>query len=331
VFVSEEGRRQRAGLLANRDGMHRMRHRAFMEQYPPGSVFKVMMAIAALEEGVINPSDTEFCPGHFSLGGARWRCWKRGGHGSVAVIDSLAYSCDVFFYNVGLELGIDRIHDWGTRMGLGGPTGLDLPGEVVGVLPTPEWKMENYTHLNIYDRQWQKGDTVNLAIGQGMCSLTPMQTTVMMACMVNGGRRITPYINAERPTPVSDPFISPAALEIVQAGMLKCVTKHDYPSGTGRRADIEGYAILGKTGTAQTVPLSWVEGMSDEEIPYNLRDHAWFVAGVLDRDPPIAITVLYERGQHGSSAAAPLARDVILAFYEGQTLDSPLQVARGND
>lgn len=212
-------------------------------------------------------------------------------------------------------------------MGLGEWTGIDLPREEAGVLPWPEWKEAHSKAESPYDRRWQKGDTVNLAIGQGDCRLTPLQTAVLMAAIVNGGRRVRPYIDAEHEPEVSEPLFSPETLAIVREGMRKCVTKHDYPSGTGRRADIEGMHVLGKTGTSQTVPASWYKDMEEIEIPYHWRDHAWFVAGVLDREPRIAVSVLFERGLHGSSGASPLAREVIEYFYENRA-EHILKVAR---
>lgn len=312
-----------AALLSNKDHLKRMRHRAFQEHYAPGSVFKVMMATAALEEGVITRDTTFFCPGHFSLGNTTWRCWKRGGHGNIAVVDALAYSCDVFFYNVGLELGVERIDAWAEKMGLGTTTGIDLPREDKGLVPSPAWKNVEYAHLNPWDRAWQPGETVNLSIGQGQCALTPLQTAVMMSCIVNGGKRVRPYLDMDLSPQLSEPFISPETIATVREGMRKCVAKHDFPSGTGRRADIEGLFVIGKTGTAQVVSRSAYAGYDDElDIPYNLRDHAWFVAGVLDAEPPIAVAVLFEHGLHGSSGAAPMAGEIIDFFYNKRVTDS---------
>ena len=314
-----DGISPRERVLNNLDKLKRMRHRAFQEQYPPGSIFKVMMAVAGLEEGVINEHTTFYCPGRFSLGNTRWYCWQHGGHGNIAVVNALAYSCDVFFYNVGLELGVNRIKQWGGRMGLGIQTGLDLPGEIEACVPTPEWKEAARSDLGIWDRQWQKGDTVNLAIGQGYCTLTPLQCAVMMAVIVNGGYRVTPFLNRAVQPQLEDLHISPETMRIVREGMRKCITKHDYPSGTGWRADIPGMHVLGKTGSAQIVPRARYAGMKEKDIPYGWRDHAWFIAGVLDREPRIAVCVLFEHGLHGGSGASPLARELLEFFYERHT------------
>ncbi len=320
VFVgaSEKNQiRQVRDLLTNADGLKRMRHRAIQERYPPGSVFKVMMAVAALEEGLISSSSTHSCGGRFSLGRTSWQCWQRGGHGSLDIVDALAFSCNVYFYHTGLALGIENINKWSALMGLGVTTGIDLPGEIPGLIPSPEWKDEYYAEvMNRWDRQWHRGDTVNLSIGQGHCSVTPLQTAVMMASIINGGRRVTPYINLHHGPRVSEPFISEETLEIVQKGMRKSVTKQDFPSGTGRLAHIEGMNIIGKTGTAQVVSLSTLERFETEDgVPGNIPNHAWFIAGVMDEDPPLAISILVEHGLRGSTGAAPLARDLIEFFY----------------
>jgi penicillin-binding protein 2 len=287
-----------------------------------------MMAVAALEEGVITRDTRSWnCDGMFWLGKTSWRCHHV--HGSVNVVEALTVSCDEFFYNVGLKLGVERIHEWGTKMGLGQVTGIDLPGEVPAILPTPEWKREHYAefapedpgYLSPYDRAWTKGDTVNLSIGQGYCSLTPLQLAVMTACMVNGGRRVRPYINSALGPELSEPFISAETLETVREGMRLCVEKMDYPRGTGRRAYIEGLETIGKTGTAQIVPREVYAGLEDEEIPYRYRDHAWFVAGVLNMEPRIAMCVLFEHGLHGSTGAAPLAHEALEYIYRDQLDD----------
>ena len=322
LFVEKQGARPdmtglspRARLLRDRR-LRPMRHRAYQEHYPPGSVFKVAMAVAALEEGVITPKTTFVCPGHFYLGRSRWGCWRPNGHGAVNVVQALTVSCDVFFYNVGRNLGIDRIKYWSSKLGLGEMTGIDLPGEVSGLVPSPEWKetAPEFAHLDRWNRRWQAGETINVAIGQGHCALTPVQLAVMTAAIVNGGRRVTPYVNLDKPPEISEPLIQERTLEVVREGMRQCIVKQDYPSGTGRLAHIEGMDVIGKTGTAQIVSESFSE--KDEHlIPYFKRAHAWFVAGVLDREPRIAVCVLYEHGLHGSRGAAPLAKELIEFFY----------------
>lgn len=327
VFVTYGRDRERSEALSARPNP--MRNRCFQEMYAPGSVFKVMLATAALEEGVIDEKTTFFCPGHFQINGAgrAWHCWRRSGHGSVSVVDALAFSCDVFFYNVGLRLGIDKISEWSKRMGLNAKTGIDLPQEVEGLIPSQAWKEELLRPLHPQEPwawKWYPGDTVNVAIGQGEAATTPLQNAVMMAVIVNGGYRVRPYLNRDIGPALSERVVSEKTIEIVRAGMRKCVEKGPpAPSGTGHAAHIPDMTVIGKTGSAQIVGLEQHEDYeSEKDIPYALRDHAWFVSGVLDRDPRIAICVLVEHGHHGSSAAAPLAKRVIEYFYSSRAVPS---------
>ena len=312
-----------------------MTNRCYRETYAPGSVFKVMLAIAALEEGVINENTQFFCPGFYQLQGVerKWRCWNHSGHGTVSIVDALAFSCDVFFYNVGVRLGVDRIKKWSEKIGLGAKTGIDLPQEVEGLIPSREWKEAEQKKLfpeKPWEWKWYPGNTVNLSIGQGEAAVTPLQNAIMVAAVVNGGRRVRPFINMEMVPQISEPFISENTLRIVRAGMQKCVEKTSPPpTGTGKEAKVPGITVLGKTGSAQMVSIDqYKEFKNEEDIPYNLRDHAWFVCGVIDRDPPIAVAILVEHGHHGSSAAAPLAKKVIERFYL-QRPPATINLARG--
>ncbi|GMV92026.1 MAG: penicillin-binding protein 2 [Candidatus Hydrogenedentota bacterium] len=318
--------------------------RAYQFQYPPGSVFKVLLAIAALEEGVITENTTYGCSGLFHLPGVKrpWRCWrlKYGGHGGVNVVDALAYSCDVFFYNVGRDLGPEKIKEWSSRLGLGVRTGIDLPQEVTGLIPDPEWKKQQQLaagKTESWDLKWYPGETVNMSIGQGAVATTPLQSAVLMAAVLNGGRRVTPHLNLDLGPRVTEPFISEETLRIVQAGMRKCVERdRPAPTGTGKEAKIEGLDVLGKTGTAQVAGLHHVKHYDNEDdIPYELRDHALFVAGVTDRLPRLAVSIIIEHGLHGSSAAAPVARELFEYFYQNRgpgplyaQTQRPLSIAR---
>ncbi len=306
-------------------------NRAMRENYPPGSVFKVMMAAAALEEGIIDENTRFYCPGFFQINGKgrRFHCWKHAGHGNIRVVDALAFSCDVFFYNVGLALGIDKLSAWAHKMGLGQKTGIDLPGEITGLIPTREWKARLRADEPVWERNWYPGDTVNVSIGQGSVSATPLQAAVMMACVTNGGWRVRPFLNQDRGPKLSERILSDRTLDIITRGMRKCVEKDDRaPTGTGKAAKIEGMAILGKTGSAQIMSLDeHKQYATEEDIPKYKRDHAWFVAGVIDREPRIALCILVEHGHHGSSSAAPLAKKVIRAFY-GETGVPAMTTAR---
>ncbi len=317
-------------VLYNRDGLKRGRHRAYEERYFPGSVFKIVVAAAALEEGIIDKNFTVTCNGKFTRLGPTWYCWRHWGHGRVNVVDALAYSCDVFFYEVGLMLGPERIKEWATKLGMGLRTGIDLPGEDTGLVPWPEWKFNapGYAHLSRWDRKWQKGDTVNLSIGQGDCKITPLQLAVTGAAIINGGRIVRPFLNRERPISISEPVLSPHTLAIIQEGMRACVERrkarpratpddrHPSFTGTGRIVHIDGLDIIGKTGSAQVVPRSFTEGQKDEEIKYEWRDNAWFVAGVLNRSPRLVVSVCVPHGLHGATGAGPLAREIIRFYYE---------------
>lgn len=318
VFATKTPDQHRLIDAVLRDPKKPMVNRAFQVHYPPGSTFKVLLAIAALEENAINEHTTYGCGGSYTHGGHTWRCWRRGGHGGVAVVDALAYSCDVFFYNVGLRTGAEKIKKWSSLLGLGEKTGIDLPREVPGNIPSLEWKIafaKARKSKNPDDYRWYPGDTINMSIGQGMVDATALQNAVLMAAVVNGGKRVRPYVNLELGPRVSPPLISENTLRIVREGMLKCVEKKTPPSGTGREARIEGLEMYGKTGTAQVAHLSQLKGRKEREIPYELRDHALFIAGVSNMQPRIAVSVIVEHGLHGSTTAAPVAKKVFEYFY----------------
>jgi len=328
VFVGGSRALERAQLLKSPKPSP-MSPRAYREQYPPGSVFKVLLAAAALEEGIVNEHTTFYCPGSFRINGTGrpWHCHKRSGHGSVNIYDALAYSCDCYFYNVGLKLGVDKIAEWSNRMALGVHTGIDLPGEVTGLVPSREWKKKTFAKKESWFQDWYPGDTVNMSIGQGSMSATPLQCAVLMAFVVNGGQRVRPFLNAELGPQLTGPFLKPETVQIVEAAMLKCV---EDARGTGRRSRIPGYQIIGKTGSAQIMSLDHHKQFANEaDIPYNFRDHAWYVAAVIDRTPRIAMCILIEHGHHGSSSAAPLAKDVIEAFYGKDNASEPVTLAQG--
>lgn len=330
VFVTRGTGEQRLALLQARDPSP-MLNLSYQENYPPGSVYKILMAAAALEEGVITPETTFYCPGHFKLDGVDrpWHCWKRAGHGSVNLKQAIAFSCDVFFYNVGLKLGVDRIHQWSGVLGYDKPTGLDLPGEIPGLIPSREWKKQTLKDKPVWEQNWYRGETLNLSIGQGGTTCTPLQNAVLVAAIINGGHRVRPYLNQELGPQLSESYISEKNLAIIVAGMQLCVDKGPpAPTGTGNRAKVDGITVIGKTGSAQVMSLSHHEDYATEEdIPYAFRDHAWFVAGVTDQEPRIAMCILVEHGHHGSSIAAPLAKDVIEFFYKGRASE-PVAIAK---
>ena len=336
IFATKTPDQKRLTNELLRDPKKPMINRAFQIHYYPGSVFKVLLAIAGLEEKVIDEHTTFSCGGSFSLGGGNtWRCWKHSGHGGVNVVDALAFSCDVFFYNVGRQLGPDRIEKWGAKLGVGVKTGIDLPREVPGYIPNPAKKKAMAKALKLKnpdDYNWYPGETINMSIGQGTVDTTILQNAVLMAAVINGGKRVRPFVNMATGPEVSQPLISENTLRIVHDGMFKCVDRKQPPSGTGKLARVEGLEILGKTGTAQVVNMAQLKGRKERQVPYDLRDHALFVSGVTNMQPRIAVSVVVEHGLHGSSTAAPVARKVFEYFYmnkrrEGAVGETPAPVA----
>lgn len=285
--------------------------------YPPGSVYKAITAIAALEENVVTPDKTYYCNGSFSLGRGRWGCWKKEGHGPVALKRALEQSCDVYFYQVGHLLGVDKIAKWAKAFGLGEKTDLNLNMEVTGLAPTPDWK------LRTQNIPWQQGDTINMSIGQGYNLVTPIQVALMYAAMGNGGKVLRPYlvdrvlnergqvVYQESPHIRRQVQLSERTLSLVKQGLFDVVNA---PTGTGRKAQVPGFTVSGKTGTAQTAALRKAE--EQEDVTFLQRDHAWFAAYSPSDVPEIAVAVLSEYdGRGGGAQAAPIAQKVIEAYW----------------
>jgi penicillin-binding protein 2 len=348
AFVSNGRSDERIALL--NDEMRPMEHRAYRNQYPPGSVFKIAMAITALEQGIISADTHILCQGsNYKNYGVRcWR-WELGGHQSINVVDALSQSCDIFFYEVGLRMteytvgertkwDVDRIHEWGKNFGLGVPTGVDLLGELSGLVPSMAWKRDS---VGPGAERWEydiyPAEIAMISIGQSYVEATPLQNAQLMAMVLNGGRRVIPYVNQDAaPDELSEPICSEATIALVQEGLRRCIEDEKTPSGTGTIARIEGLDVLGKTGSAQIVSRSVQEKYGEEEnIPYRFRDHAWFVAGVFDREPKLAVCAMVEHGHHGNTAAGPLARELLRFFYERPSAPDdyarPITVAQGAD
>lgn len=299
-------------------------NKAIAGQYAPGSTFKMIVALAALENGVTSPEQTVFCNGKYEFGDGTFHCWKRWGHGRVDMVDAIAESCDVFFYDLARRVGIDRIAEMAGRFGLGHNLGIDLPGERPGLMPTKAWKQA------VQGVAWQSGETLVAGIGQGFVLTTPLQLAVMTARLVNGGRAVVPRITRrEASAEDSAEFgeaemsigVSEANLNLVRRGMDDVVNG---PTGTARgvRVEDEALAFGGKTGTAQVRRISERERQTgvrkNEDIPWRTRDHALFVGYAPLADPRYAIAVVVEHGGGGSAVAAPIARDILL---EVQRLD----------
>ncbi len=290
-------------------------------QYPPGSTFTMMTALAALEAGKLNQHRTVYCPGHMSLGSHRFHCWKRGGHGNVNLHEALAQSCDVFFYQLALDVGIDRIAQTARKFGLGEKLGLDIPGERGGLIPSQAWKLLNRKE------QWHKGESLVNAIGQGFTLATPLQLAVMTARLVNGGIPVTPYLADRigdkkiRKKKILTPMdVKSEHLALIKAGMDAVVMG---PTGTARGARIkqEGYDFGGKTGTSQVRRISMEErrrGFKVEDLKWEEQHHALFVGYAPLERPRYACAVVVEHGKSGSTAAAPIARDILLETQRRQ-------------
>jgi penicillin-binding protein 2 len=296
-------------------------NKAIQAEYPPASTYKIISAAAGLEEGVIDLSTTHYCPGFLKFGNRTYRCWKKWGHGEVDVIKALKESCDVYFYKVGLELGVDRLAWYARAFGLGEATGIDLPHEAGGLIPTAQWKKRR-TGVS-----WQKGETLSIVIGQGFNLTTPLQMAMVAAAVGNGGTRYRPQMvktirtadgqNVYQSTPevVGQLPISEPTLRLVQEGLFKAVNEQ---RGTAWGSRLEGVAMCGKTGTAQVVGRRDDDDGDGESEP--IKDHAWFVAYAPCENPEIAVSVIVEHGEHGSSAAAPVAAEMIRVYLsERQT------------
>ncbi len=280
---------------------HPLQDRAIQSAYSPGSVFKVVVAAAGLAEGVIDRNTTFFCGGSTSIYGHRFRCWKQGGHGRVNLEQAFEGSCDIFFYNVGKALGIDRIAHYARLFGLGRATGVELGAEKAGLVPDRSWSLDRRKH------KWYPGETISVAIGQGPLLVTPLQMAAMMAAVANDGRMVVPHLRAGEASDAGRLELPAGVLGQVRKGLDQVVNA---PHGTGRAARVPGLEVAGKTGTAQVVTqATWTK---NEDLPAEQRDHAWFASFAPADDPQLVIVVFIEHGGHGSSAAAPVAK----ALYE---------------
>jgi penicillin-binding protein 2 len=295
--------------------------------YAPGSTFKMVVALAALERGVITPKQRVFCPGHLQLGDARFHCWKKGGHGSVDLHAGISQSCDVYFYELARRVGVDRIAQMAQRFGLGENLGLDLPGEQVGLIPTRKWK------LAATGTPWQGGETLIAGIGQGYMLVTPMQLAVMTARLVNGGYAVQPRVTrsvkgtandgGQPGTPFKSLGLNVEHMELVRAATNAVVNE---PTGTAFRARIKerGFEMGGKTGTSQVRRITKAERdhgvRKNEDLPWKERDHALFVGYAPLSAPRYAVAVVVEHGGGGAAKAAPIARDILFAVQQREQL-----------
>ncbi len=291
-----------------------LNNRATQGQYPPGSVFKIAMAAAALETKTVEPSTQIRCAGGYQFGRRFYRDWKAGGHGLMNVTQALVHSCDVFFYTAGQRMGIDTIASYAKLFGLGSPTGIELPSERGGIVPSPDWKVK------ARGEQWLPGETISASIGQGYVTVTPIQMASLTATVANNGVPVRPRLVRavmdratgrvlELPSvPLSRLSLKPDTLAIIRSALAGVVTE-----GTATRAKSSLVTIAGKTGTAQIAAL---RPGPEKDIPKKFRDHAWFVSYAPVEAPRIAVVILVEHMGHGGSAAAPLAKQMIEAFVK---------------
>lgn len=300
-------------------------------QYAPGSTFKTMVALAALDSGVVTPDHRVFCTGEVALGDSHFHCWKKGGHGSLDMHGGIMHSCDVYFYDVARRVGVDRIAEMARRFGLGSTLGIDLPGERPGLMPDTNWK------LAVTGVAWQPGETLVAGIGQGYILATPLQLAVMAARIASGGNAVVPHLSRDlveqgsvepRPRPAFSPVgASVAALKVVQDGMI-AVSNNPQGTAYASRIPVAGFEIAGKTGTSQVRRISKAERLAgvkkNEDLPWEQRDHALFIGFAPISQPRFACAVIVEHGGGGSKAAAPIARDVMLETQKRHPVSEPV-------
>jgi len=299
--------------------------RALRGVYPPGSTVKPLVALAALQYGVVAPEATRLCKGVWQFPGSshKYRDWKKGGHGTVNMHSAIAQSCDVYFYGVSELIGINRLHDFLIQFGLNAKTGIDVLGERTGLVPSPAWKKQTFKSRSL--QVWFPGETVIAGIGQGYMLTTPLQLAHVAATIASRGKRFQPRLvqavrnatsgrleklppRALPPVTVSDPGF----WDIIIAGMVGVTND---PSGTARRVQVGApYTIAGKSGTAQVFSIGQNEKYKESEVSERLRDHALFIAFAPANDPKLAVAVLVENGRSGSGMAGPIARKVFDAY-----------------
>jgi penicillin-binding protein 2 len=322
AFASGVDRATWASLMNDKN--RPLTDRAIQGRYAPGSTFKMAVALAGLEEGIITPDFHVNCPGHANFYGRDFKCWRysRGGHGSIDLRHAIEQSCDVYFYTVANMVGVDKINKWATALGMGVMSGIDLPNEAQGLVPSTEWKREKM------HEKWYAGETISVGIGQGAVSVTPISMAVYMATLGNGGTRVTPHLlkaidegSGWKPVPPPAPQekieIKPEILQAIHDGMWMAVNE---PGGTGGNAKIPGHDVAGKTGTAQVISNQGKAAAGKTEK--DLRDNGWFVFFAPRDNPQIAGVVFLEHGVHGGNAAMVVHHilDTFFAKKDGHPL-----------
>lgn len=303
------------------DEHHPLQNRAVQSTFAPGSVFKLVVALAGLEWGDIDPDRSYFCNGGVTLYGHHFHCWKKDGHGSVSLREAIRSSCNVYFYQLGKSLGIDLISGFGHAIGLDRPTGIDLVGEVAGLVPSKEWKQRTLR------QKWYRGETVSVSIGQGPVHLTPLQLARMVGILATGSA--APLHLARNQLPGRRPAGNASAIEIssdnldlVREAMWEVVNRY----GTGRAAQVNGFDVCGKTGTAQTIGRPSLSKLEAEQAA-RFTANAWFVGFAPQKFPEIAVVVLVEAGGSGGAVAAPIAAKILQVFHDKRSPDRVVEMA----
>ena len=303
-------------LALRDDPRHPLLNRSVQSVYPPGSIWKLMMAGLVLSEG-IKPSEQVHCSGAVQLGSHTFRCWKAGGHGRMDLANALVNSCDVYFYHMGDRIGIDKLAAYAKASGFGNLTGISLPGENKGLVPDKIWRQSR-------SESWQKGDTLNVAIGQGSTLVTPLQMAAFVGALLNDGKILQPSLMAnEAPVQRGHLPMTPESRKLIVDAMRRTVD-----TGTAKRLFRQDVVIGGKTGTAQVVRLGETR-IKTEQMPYKHRDHAWMASWGVKGGRQYVVIVMVEHGGGGSAAAGPVAREVFSALF-GPPPGAPLERAKNS-
>jgi penicillin-binding protein 2 len=308
------------------DPLHPLENRAIQGVYPPGSTFKLVDTIAGLQDHMLTARTTFFCPGGIWFGNREYRCWRKQGHGDISLVRAIVESCDVFFYNVGERLGVDRIANWAHQLGFGEDTGIGLAHERPGIIPSSAWKYRRF------HERWYPAETLSVAIGQGYVGVTPLQLAQLAAEVADNGIRYQPHfvqaiegldgrtIKAYQPQVVGRIPLDPDEIAILRDATCGVVNN---PDGTGHAARLPGIIVCGKTGSAQVVKEAAGARTDAKHQLEKYRDHAWFIAFAPRDNPQIAVACIIEHGGHGGSAAGPVVQAVMKKYFELYPLNQP--------
>jgi penicillin-binding protein 2 len=307
--------------------MHPLSNKYLQNLYPPGSTFKPFTALAGLESGVIKPRSTQYCSGKWYFGRRNFRCHAKKGHGFMNLHLGIVKSCDVYFYKMGFETGIDVISEYAKAFGFGEKTGIDIVGEKAGTMPNKEWKIESLKE------RWLPGDTLNASIGQGYVLATPMQVAVAYAALANGGTVYRPQVVHQiirpggeivrdwAPDALRRPNVNPDYIKLINKALVDVVNN---PGGTGTKAKMTSLKVAGKTGTSQVRGIR-ANRMHWSQMKYEHRDHAWFACFAPADNPEIVVVVLAEHSGHGGTVAAPVAKSVLTSYFRLKKQRRPLK------